>query len=206
MPIPKIIAHLATQTELTDPEILELLSKDSSMAMEVLFQRYYSFLVKTVLRLLPNGPTAEDLVQEVFLELWRKRAHLQIKTSLKAYLRRAAVNKSLNYLRDQRLQIAPQAEDFEYRETTAGAVEKLESAELQRLINDTIEKLPERCRLVFCLSRFEDMTYQEIADQLDISLKTVENQISKALKILKQALGPYLQSGLLGALILMLFG
>ena len=70
--------------------------------------------------------------------------------------------------------------------------EKLEAAELQSVIDQAVDQLPERCRLVFVLSRFEQMSHKEIANQLDISPKTVENQITKALKILRETLGPYL--------------
>ena len=127
-----------------------------------------------------------------FLKFWRKREKIVITTSLKAYLRRAAVNKTLNYIRDQK--VKPDGEDRlpPLESKSVSINQQLEAAELKILIDRSIDQLPKRCRLVFVLSRFEDMSYQEIADKLDISIKTVENQISKALKYLRASLGPYI--------------
>lgn len=164
--------------------------------MELLFQRYYAYLCRSAYRVLADSVLAEDLVQEVFYELWKRRGDLRITTSLKAYLRRATVNKTLNYIRDHRKVRFEQEEEVTLSAQRPGAAQRLEAAELQQLIDRSIDALPERCRIVFILSRFEDMTYKEIAGQLGISEKTVENQISKALRLLREALGPYLMPGL----------
>lgn len=134
----------------------------------------------------------EDIAQDVFYELWKKRARLTIKTSLKAYLRRAAMNKALNFIRDQKIKFDDEEKQAPLESKIPSINQKLEAAELQQLIDQVIDDLPERCRVVFVLSRFEEMSYNEIAKQLDISSKTVENQISKALKILRVRLGDYL--------------
>ncbi len=181
----------------TDTELLRLLREDSERAIELLFQQHYAYLCRSAFRLLPDRHLAEDLVQEVFYELWKRRERLHVSTSLKAYLRRATVNKTLNYLRDHRKAYFEPEDDQVLSTDQPGALRRLEAAELQELIDRTIDQLPDRCRIVFVLSRFEDMTYQEIADELDISVKTVENQISKALRTLRKALEPYLLHGLL---------
>jgi len=179
---------------------LQLLRIDSERAIEQLFEQYYAYLCRSAFRLLPDGHLAEDLVQEVFYELWKRRESLRISISLKAYLRRATVNKTLNYIRDHR-KVFFEAEDHQ---PLAGklddAQQRLEAAELQERIDRAIDQLPDRCRIVFVLSRFEEMTYAEIADQLNISVKTVENQISKALRSLRKALAPYLLQSLLSLL------
>lgn len=146
------------------------------------------------MRILPDSGLAEDLVQEVFLELWRKRSGIQIQISFRAYLRRAAVNKTLNYLRDQRLPISDEEfMPFQLASSTPQADETLETSELKEEIDRAISALPERCRQVFVLSRFEELSAKEIADLLDISPKTVENQMTKALKSLREWLGPLLK-------------
>lgn len=146
------------------------------------------------MRMLPDAGLAEDLVQEVFLELWRKRSGIQIQISFRAYLRRAAVNKTLNYLRDQRLPISDEEHlPFQLASSTPQADETLETSELKEEIDRAISALPERCRQVFVLSRFEELSAKEIADLLDISPKTVENQMTKALKSLREWLGPLLK-------------
>jgi len=179
-------------TDKTDKEILNLLSSNGDKAIQLLFDKYYTYLCRTLIRIIPDENTTEDLVQDVFLEFWRKRDIININTSLKAYLRRAARNKALNFIRDRKIRWEDEDKHPESESTMVSATQKLEAEELQKLINKSIDELPERCRLVFTLSRYEEMTYKEIANELNISIKTVENQISKALKLLRVALGQYL--------------
>lgn len=191
------------QTNLTDEELLALLRRDADQAIEILFRQYYSYVCRAVYQIVTDAQVAEDIGQDVFFEVWRKKDKLLITTSLKAYLRRAAVNKTLNYLRDKKIKwddepILPTLEG-----NLPNANEPLETEELQELIDTAIDQLPEKCRIVFLLSRQEDLSYQEIADCLNISTKTVENQISKALKHMRVALKPYLSGGLLILMVLL---
>lgn len=176
----------------SEEKILQLLRASSEEAMVIIFREHYAFLCQVIARILPDTHVAEDLAQEVFLEVWKKRSSLQINSSLKSYLRRAAVNKTLNYIRDRKIRWDDEDKISFVAYEASSAVEKMEEEEMKMAIEAAIDQLPERCRLVFSLSRFEEMTYQEIADQLDISIKTVENQMTKALKMLKIALGPML--------------
>ena len=177
---------------LSEADLQALFAKDAEKAIEVLFEQYYSYLCQAVYKILPDAAIVEDLVQEVFFELWRRRDKVQISTTFRAYLRRAAVNKTLNYIRDQKIKFADEPKEWTLSAYQIEGQEKLEVAELQQLIDESIDSLPERCRMVFVLSRFEDYSYQQIADELGISVKTVENQISKALKILRDRLGSHL--------------
>lgn len=185
------------KTEYTDKELLTLLANGEESAIDIIFRQYYSFLCRSVYRIIPDTQITEDLAQDVFYELWKKRDSLNITTSLSAYLKRAALNKSLNYIRDQKIDFrnAPEKENLESK--AVSIIHEIAADDLQDKIDAAIDSLPERCRLVFVLSRFEEMTYREIADQLDISIKTVENQISKALKNLRTSLAPYMPIGLL---------
>lgn len=185
------------QANYSDQELLELLRKDADQAIELLFRQYYAYVCKAVYQIVTDAQVAEDIGQDVFFELWRKKGKLKISTSLKAYLRRAAVNKTLNYLRDRKIKWDDESELPKLAGDLPNANRPMETAELQQQIDDAIDQLPEKCRIVFMLSRQEDLSYQEIADYLNISAKTVENQISKALKHLRSALKPYLSGGLL---------
>ena len=187
------------QQNYTDKELLELLEKDDGLAITLIFRTYYSYLCKVAYKIVPDSNLAEDLSQEVFFELWRKREQLPAITSLKGYLRRAAVNRALNHIRDHRSRFSDE-EPYPQPAGAASAVQQLEADELQQRIDQAIDGLPGRCRIVFVLSRFEDLSYQEIADALGISVKTVENQISKALRRLREALGPFLGLWLVMAL------
>ncbi len=133
---------------------------------------------------------AEDVAQEIFAELWVKRNQLVIHTSVPAYLRRMAVTRTLNYIRDSRKY---NWDDLDAPESGVSQaivqpdiLKSLEEEEIREKIDLAILRLPEKCRVVFLLSRMEEMSYAEIATQLGISVKTVENQIGKALKLLRQ--------------------
>jgi len=155
-------------------------------------------LCETVFSILHDKHIAEDLVQEVFYELWRKRERLQINQSVRAYLRRAAVNKSLNYIRAQKVPVDDETYlPLNLSNKNANAQQKIQAYELKVLINEAIDLLPNRCRLIFTLSRHEEMSNKEIAAHLNLSIKTIENQMTKALKLLKEALSPYLNLWLL---------
>jgi len=186
-----ICINAPTSIVYTDRELAEMLERDPDRAIGFIFERYYAFLCKVVFRILSDVNTAEDLVQEVFYELWKKQRELSIQTSLKAYLRQSCRNKALNFIRDNRrvfLREEPEERPQRYWDSPQS---QMEGAELQAFIDEVIDGLPERCRVVFILSRFEDMSYSEIAEHLGISAKTVENQISKALRLLREALRGY---------------
>jgi RNA polymerase sigma-70 factor, ECF subfamily len=193
MPIFGASKHLPLTQELTDNELLQMLLSDGEEAVGLIFRRHYAAVCRAAYHIIPAQETAEDLAQEVFYELWRKRDQLQIGTSLPAYLKRAAVNKALNHLRDKKSQWDDDSALPSLPAREPGAQSRLETEELQALIDQYVGQLPEKCRLVFVLSRFEYLSHGEIAERLDISTKTVENQITKALRFLKEALSPYLK-------------
>ena len=178
-----------------DQQLLNDLKNGKESALDKLFRSYYAYLCRAVYKVLPDKHIAEDIVQEVFYELWRKRDRLHIKQSISAYLRRAAINKTLNHIRAQK--VAVDDEDYlpiHLTNKMPSAQQKLQADELKELINDAIDLLPERCRLIFTLSRHEEMSNKAIAEHLGLSIKTIENQMTKALKLLKEALAPYLMS------------
>lgn len=175
-----------------DKELVALLHENDDSAIEKIFKQYYSYICSAVYKIIPDPVTTEDLAQDVFYELWRKRERIEINSSLKAYLKRAAINKALNYIRSKKMKFDSDDDDTVINIAERSSEGELEAMELQDIINAAIDTLPEKCRIVFMMSRFEEMSYKEIAAALEISIKTVENQISKALKILKKAVNPYL--------------
>ncbi|MDX2069612.1 MAG: RNA polymerase sigma-70 factor [Haliscomenobacter sp.] len=179
-----------------DREFFDLLPTDAEKAFEWLFRRYFSELCQVVYRVAHDEHLAQDLVQEVLYELWRKRDKLTISISLRAYLKRSVLNRTLNHLRDNRLWSSEERMP-EIAIEESDAVDLLRTEELQELVDAAIDELPEKCRIVFVLSRYEELSYRDIATELGIAEKTVENQVSKALKYLRQRLLPYLKSGLL---------
>lgn len=172
----------------TEQQWLTALKAGDESVLRLIFNRHYPLLLGDVYKIIQDTDTAKDIAQEVFVELWRKRSTLDIHTSLRAYLRRAAVNRALNFIKSNRRYIfAAPDENLPDSSETAGfdssAVDF--NAGMENALHQAIEGLPEKCRLVFSLSRFEQMSHRDIAEQLDISVKTIENQITKAMKILR---------------------
>ena len=180
-------------TDLTDRDIVSLLNDplQAERAAEELFKKFYSDVCYAVYRIIPDVARSEDIAQDVFLEVWRKRETLEIKTSVKAYLKRAGVNKALNYIRANKVKFEDD-DSYEMRNLSIrDHGDEVEVQDLQAIIDEAVESLPKKCRAVFSLSRFEELSYKEIAAKLEISVKTVENQIGKALKILRLAVENY---------------
>lgn len=188
-------------TKQEDNHLWKLIKTGDESAFKALFKKYYKVLVYKAYRFHADEHKAKDHVQEVFLGIWDKRETLEIHTSVNAFLNRAVINKTIDYVRAQRFDFDKEV-FLEKRETEDD--QKLEGEELRSLIHQTADNLPDRCRTVFFMSRFEDMSHKEIAQQLGISTKTVENQITKALKILRAAITPYLSDGTLLTLIFLL--
>lgn len=164
----------------------------------MMFQGYYEEVCRHIMRYVPNPRIAEDVAQDMFGELWSKRTTIEINTSVGAYLHRMAVSRSLNYIRDNRKHLHSSDEGLLREEADIPRQDDiLAASELEEVIMIAIDNLPLRCRQVFMLSRFDNMTYQEIASTMDISVKTVENQMIKALKTLRQTVSAF-QRGQIG--------
>ena len=162
-------------------------------AFETLFRSFFPGLVLFAQKYVPDRDSATEIVHNVFLNLWEKREKVDTSTSLKSYLFTSVHNRCLNFIRDQKKFDRDETllERLDSDEFT-DASDRLEEMELEQRIYDAIQSLPEKCREVFTLNRFEELKYGEIAVKLDISVKTVETQISKALKILRNKLSDYL--------------
>lgn len=156
---------------------------------EELFRTYFTPLMTFSRRILGDEDDAREVVQLVFIRLWEKRNELDLSTSLKSYLFRSVHNRSLNVIRDRKKFSAEEVpEEAAEWDAEAG----MEALELEERIRGAIENLPDRCGEIFKLNRFEGLRYSEIAVKLSLSVKTVENQMSKALKLLREQLGKYL--------------
>lgn len=173
----------------SEQDWLIALRQGDESALRSIFDRHYPLLLNDVYRIVPDQDACQDLAQEVFVELWRKRSELDIHTSLRAYLRRAAVNRALTYLKNHR-RLRFEGDEWTDTADTSGADirRKEEQETLEQALHRAIATLPEKCRVVFSLSRFEQFSHREIAEQLGISVKTIENQITKAMRMLRDAL------------------
>lgn len=164
---------------------------------EQLFREYFSPLSNFALSYVNDLDTAKEVVQEVFINLWNKKDSINSDKSVKAYLYTSVKNRCLNYIRDHK-KFRSYVLDVEIEDTElVFENNSISQTEIQAKIQQALNKLPEKCRQVFELSRFEELKYKEIAEKQGISIKTVEVQISKALKILREELKDLIISMLL---------
>ena len=177
------------KTTLTDQELIGAIQQDDRDAFRLLFNRYYKALLATSINLLKDEDSAKDITQEVFVQLWKKRSTLEIKSSVGGYLKRAVINRSLNLIKSRK-SIVSEEQMPQMHSTEPVATDQLEAQDLEVALQKALATLPERCRIIFVMRRLEGISLKEIAEKLEISPKTVENQITKALKILKTAIQP----------------
>jgi RNA polymerase sigma-70 factor (ECF subfamily) len=179
--------------QLDEQQYWQQVSQGDKKAFEHLFNSYYQMLCNYGCSLLKDMDEAEEVVQNTFFNIWKKREELQITSSFKSYVYRAVHNECLNKVKHGKVR-AVYAADYKHTSghLAADSAQVLEAKELKLRINKAIDALPEQCGLVFRLSRFEELKYAEIAGQLGISIKTVENHMGKALRLLRAELKDYL--------------
>ncbi|WP_298711784.1 RNA polymerase sigma-70 factor [Chitinophaga sp.] len=170
--------------EIHNDAVRQALTARDPDAFAGIYRHYFPLLFSIARKYLPDGSTAEEIIQDVFLHIWETAPVLEYDAALKNYLCRAVVNRCLNHLKRNEMLRRHHAEIFSSSEDSYVST-FVEEQELRLCIHEAIEKLPPKCREVFRLSRFEGLKNPEIAAQLGISVKTVENQMTIALKLLR---------------------
>ncbi len=159
----------------------------------MLFREHFTALCYFARKYVGDLDSCKEIVHGVFIKIWENRSQFDWDKPAKSYLFTSVYNRSMNFIRDNRKFVAHDLSELREEITDIGAFsDNMEVAELEGKIKSALQRLPEKCREVFELSRFEGKKYTEIAGQLNISLKTVETQMSKALKVLKDELKDYL--------------
>lgn len=179
-------------SEESDAECLDRIVCEDRRAFRKLFEKYYKELYGFARKYVDSGDACKDILQDVFSYLWEKRDRLEINQSVKAYLYRAVYHGCLNYLKKTNSDLQHLSnfhlQQQQSRSYANDAVEQLQEKELQKTIRRAVNELPEQCRKIFSLSREKGLKHKEIARELNISTKTVEVQIYRALKYLKHQL------------------
>lgn len=188
----KPISPIRQMLRESSENLAQALQSGDEEAFQLLFKQSYVSVCKTIQRFIKDKGIIEDLAQDIFVRLWEKREQLNITSSVGAYLHRMAINEALTYIRRQKKNNHTDIDNLHIKAPEHSTEEHMMGNELQDKISAAINTLPPRCQVVFRLSRFEKMSYKEIAAELDISIKTVENQMVKALKILRNLLQNYL--------------
>ena len=172
-----------------DSEIAGRIRKGDIGQFESLFRSSYVSLVRYARSLINDQDTAEEIVQDLFVRLWQDREKITIESSLNGYLFRSVHNKCLHYIEHMKV-VERHTEEMSAMKpgTNEDPLEILHYKELQARIATILERLPERCGRIFCMSRFEGLKYSEIAEKLSVSVKTVEANMGRALKEFRKEL------------------
>lgn len=173
------------------------LSRDREAEFERVFKKHFKGLHAYACTILRDDIMAEEMVQNVFCRLWEKTDHIEIKESVSGYLYRSVYHESLNYIKHLKVRDAYQTYAINQMEHSNNTAHHLELKELEQRLDSALKELPEKCRTIFQMSRFEELKYQEIADRLQLPLKTVENQMGKALRLLRLKLVDFLPASIL---------
>jgi len=174
---------------ISDTEIIRRIRQGDVRQFESLFRSSYVSLVRYAKTLIKDHDTAEEIVQDLFFRLWQDKEKIKIESSLNGYLFRAVHNRCLHFIDHSKI-VERYAREMAARpeESAENPTDILHYKELQAKIAWILEKLPERCGKIFCMSRFEGLKYSEIAERLSVSIKTVEANMGRALKEFRKAL------------------
>ncbi len=179
--------------KISDKQIIRKIKKGDIKAFELFFKQNYKTLCNYAFYYLKNTEDSEEIVQDIFFNIWKKRKELNIK-SVKSYLfqsvknnclqeikRKSYRNKYQNYVKNRSIELESQADKI------------INTKDINEIIDRTFDALPARCKQIFKLSRYEGMKYKEIAVKLSISIKTVEANMGKALKLFRNNLKAYIE-------------
>ncbi|MHA4843433.1 RNA polymerase sigma-70 factor [Flavitalea antarctica] len=187
--------------EVKDSRGLYTLGETGEQAFEQVFKANFKNLHAYACTIIRDDIMAEEIVQNVFCRLWEKKSRVEIQVSLTAYLYRSVYHESLNYLKHLKVRAAYSSyAQSQMRNATDHAEKKILLGDLESRLNQALSELPEQCRTIFQMSRFEELKYQEIADRMGLSIKTIENQMGKALKLLRLKLVDFLPAAILSFL------
>lgn len=171
--------------------IFEQIKKGDTVAFEKLFRREYSGIARYANKIVRDPDIAEEIAQEVFLYIWEKREQINITGSLSGYLYSATKNKCINWLKSElpRIQSTLDINETDVIENVSQR-DPDQDEKIRIMVKQAVDGLPKKCKEIFILSRYGGLTYDEIAEELDLSKKTVENQMGIALKKLREKLKP----------------
>lgn len=183
----------------SDNGLFERIKRGDQFAVKELFRRHYSGLCRFTYRLVHSREDVEDIVEGVFERIWLNREKLNLNQSIKSYLFKAVQNQAFDFLRRKENKNSVLSERFRSGDgedfavmSYSDPVQDMIDKDLATAISEAIKRLPHKCKLVWTLNRQEGLAYSEIADVLDISERTVENQIVRALKRLRKELKDFI--------------
>jgi RNA polymerase sigma-70 factor (ECF subfamily) len=181
------------ETVNSDLELWQKVRLGDQEAFAIIFKKYYQQLYRFAGRLTYDTPAAENIVQDLFVILWTQREKLTIKSALKAYLYTAVKNRALTYIKRTPHAIFSEKMAQYEQGVVQSPEDKYLKKELYTTVHQAIARLPEKCRLVYMMKRYDNLRHSEIAETLNISANTVKTQLQRALKSLEKQLTPFLK-------------
>ena len=176
------------QPSSSDPELWTQIRQGNATAFSSVFKKYYPPLYLFAGKFVKDVQAAEYIVQDLFVTLWTKRDSIQISTSLKAYLYTSVKNRSLDYIKQKGFTHRRVRDSVQHQEAVVTPEGQYLEKEFHRAVHEAIDKLPEKCRQIYIMRRYENLKYYEIAQILNISVNTVKTQLKRALKSLQKQL------------------
>lgn len=167
----------------SDSELIKGLQNEDVSSFKAIYNKYFDALYRYAFNILKNRTVCEDMVQEIFISLWTKRGEATI-TQLKSYLFQAIKYQIFNHFRNKKFTLEDLTR-LNIVDLSMNISRDIEFDELEKLVRNTVVRLPKRCRHIFILSRYQHKSNKEIAEELEISVQAVKNQISKALSFLR---------------------
>lgn len=172
-----------------EDKLLDLVRNGDPNAFEQLFKLHYSNLCSYLRIIIKEREVIEDIVQELFVYIWENRNNFSPKGNIKSYLFKAVRNKAINYYKHETVKLNSTEElKLIYFSETNNVEKQYDAKEINQLITKSVTLLPEKCREIFTLIKFNGFTYQETAEILNLSIKTIENQMGRALIKLRELL------------------
>lgn len=176
---------MANRSEHNDIELVKALKADDTNALNLIYDRFWEHLLAISYKMVKDKDYAEEIVQEVFISLWKRRSQLDVK-NLSTYLATAVKFSTFTFLQSAKRR--KEIEEAVYLNESLAADDKIEAKFLKEYVDGIVEELPTKCRLVFRLSREDQKTNQEISEELSITKKAVEWHITNALKAIRKGL------------------
>ncbi len=174
-----------------DKLLFRKIQKGNKKAFDALFRKYYTQLVRFAIAYVHDGTIAEEMVQDVFIRIWENAPCTDIETSVQAYLHTSVRNQALNYLKHTEVKKRHEQEQVKQAEVLDEFPGSVNMGFFQEVLAKAIGNLPDKCREIFEMAKFQGLSYDEIAEYLQVSGKTVENQMGIALKKLRENMLPY---------------
>jgi len=182
---------------------IELIREGDEDAFELLFKEYYEQLTRFSWRFVKCKAVAEGLVQDIYSDLWENRENLELTGCIRPYLYKVVKNHSLNHIKHQEVQNKYDPMWMDQKEVSMNNYEKeYRKEQIRKAVQQAVEKLPERSRMTYKLHRHDGLTYKEIAEIMDVSVKTVESQMTRTLKLLREQLAHLLPFFTVGCILI----